>query len=61
MMQDSEEDNDPFKKPKIAAQEGKYTPMHWAAYKGFYRIVWYLLHEKMSPLDIDIHGNTSVH
>jgi len=35
--------------------------MHWAAYKGFYSIVWYLLKTGMSPLDVDMHGNTSVH
>jgi ankyrin repeat protein len=35
--------------------------MHWAAYKGFKRIVWYLLRANMSALDIDMHGNTSVH
>jgi len=53
--------DDPFKKPKIAALVGRYTPMHWASYKGHYRIVWNLLKEKMSPLDIDIFGNTAVH
>jgi len=35
--------------------------MHWAAYKGFFWIVWYLLHAGVSPLDIDMYGNTSVH
>jgi len=35
--------------------------MHWAAYKGYYIIVWNLLQAKLSPLDIDMHGNTSVH
>lgn len=52
---------DPFKKPKIASIVGRYTPLHWASYKGHYRIVWNLLKEKMSPLDIDIYGNTAVH
>lgn len=33
---ENDEDNDPFKKPKIASEEGKYTPMHWASYKGFH-------------------------
>ena len=40
---------------------GKYTPLHWASYKGHYKIVWILLKEKMSPLEIDMHGNTAVH
>ena len=53
--------NNPFKKPKIASMVGRYTPMHWASYKGNYRIVWKLLKEGMSPLDIDIYGNTAVH
>ena len=35
--------------------------MHWASYKGHYKVVWILLKEKMSPLDIDMHGNTAVH
>ncbi len=59
--EEGEEDIDPFRKPKIAAEEGKYTPLHWAAYKAHHRIVWYLLKEGMSPLDIDMHGNTSIH
>ena len=52
---------DPFVKPKDAKKVGKYTPLHWASYKGHYKVVWLLLKEKMSPLDIDMHGNTSVH
>jgi ankyrin repeat protein len=58
---ENEEEDDPFKKPKIASEEGKYTPIHWASYKGFHWIVWMLLKERISPLDIDIFGNTSVH
>lgn len=56
-----EEIYDPFVKPKDAQKVGKYTPLHWASYKGHYKVVWILLKEKMSPLDIDMHGNTAVH
>ena len=56
-----EGNDDPFKKPKIAAIAGRYTPLHWASYKGHYRIVWNLLKVGCSPLDIDIYGNTAVH
>lgn len=58
---EQEEVTDPFQKPKIAAIVGRYTPLHWASYKGHFRIVWNLLKEKLSPLDIDIYGNTAVH
>ena len=51
----------PFVKPKDAKKVGKYTPLHWASYKGHFKVVWLLLKEKMSPLDIDMHGNTAVH
>ncbi len=56
-----EEDFDPFVKPKDARKVGKYTPRHGASYKGFYKIVWLLLKVGMSPLDIDMYGNTAVH
>jgi len=65
-MQRNEEEEvesnlDPFKKPKIAAEVGRYTPLHWSSYKGHFRIVWMLLKEGLSPLDIDVFGNTAVH
>ena len=44
---------DPFVKPPVASQTGKYTPLHWASYKGHYRVVWLLLKDGMSPLKID--------
>lgn len=59
--QEEDHTSDPFKKPKIASEVGRYTPLHWASYKGHFRIVWYLLKEGLSPLDIDIFGNTAVH
>jgi hypothetical protein len=40
---------------------GRYTPLHWASYKGHLKIVWLLLKAKMTPLDIEIHGNNAVH
>ena len=59
--EDEEEDYNPFVKPKDARKEGRYTPLHWASYKGFYKIVWILLKIGMSPLDIDMYGNSAVH
>jgi ankyrin repeat protein len=56
-----EEEYDPFVKPKDAQRVGKYTPLAWASYKGHYKVVWILLKQNMSPLDIDMHGNTAVH
>lgn len=56
-----EEEYDPFVKPKDAQKVGKYTPLSWASYKGHFKVVWILLKQNMSPLDIDMHGNTAVH
>jgi len=58
---EEEGEPNPFMKPKIASEVGRYTPLHWASYKGWFRIVWMLLKEGMSPLDIDVFGNTAVH
>ena len=58
---DDDGNNDPFVKPKDAQKVGRYTPLHWASYKGHYKVVWILLKAKLSPFDIDQHGNTSVH
>ena len=58
---DGDEEFDPFVKPKDARKVGKYTPLHWASYKGFYKVVWILLKQGLSPLDIDMYGNTAVH
>jgi ankyrin repeat protein len=55
------EDFDPFVKPKDPRKVGKYTPLHWASYKGFYKIVCKFLKVGLSPLDIDMYGNTAVH
>ena len=56
-----DEEEDPFIKPPDASKEGKYTPLHWASYKGFFKVVWILLKYGIDPLDIDMYGNTSVH
>jgi len=56
-----EETQDPFVKPKDARKVGRYTPLHWASYKGHYKIVCKFLKGKLSPLDIDMYGNTAVH
>ena len=37
------------------------SPLHWASFKGYIRIVWILLKAKFSPYDIDACGNTSLH
>ena len=58
---DDDGNDDPFVKPKDAQKVGRYTPLHWASYKGHYKVVWILLQNKLSPLEIDMHGNTSVH
>ena len=61
VVEDEDVDYDPFVKPKDARKYGKYTPLHWASYKGFHKIVWILLKIGMSPLDIDMYGNSAVH
>ena len=35
--------------------------MHWASYQGHYKVVWILLKEGLSPLEIDMYGNTAIH
>lgn len=40
---------------------GKYTPLHWASYKGYYKVTWLLLKNHMNPIDVDQYGNTAVH
>lgn len=56
-----EEEKDAFRKPQDASKTGKFTPLHWASYNGHIKCVWILLKEKLSPIEIDMHGNTSVH
>lgn len=56
-----EGDHDPFVKPPDARKQGRYTPLHWSSYKGHYELVCKFLRAGMSPLDIDMYGNTAVH
>ena len=56
-----DEKHDPFVKPKDPRKVGKYTPLHWASYKGYHKVVWILLKQGISPLEIDMYGNTAVH
>ncbi|ESS30990.1 ankyrin repeat-containing protein [Toxoplasma gondii MAS] len=39
----------------------RYTPLHWAAFKGHLRIVWLLIKAGLSPHVKDILGNTVLH
>jgi ankyrin repeat protein len=55
------EDTDAFRKPQDASKTGKYTPLHWASYNGHVRVVSILLKRELSPTEIDMYGNTSVH
>lgn len=57
----TDENYNPFVKQPDPKKYGRYNPLHWASYKGFYKVVWLLLKEKMSPLDVDQYGNTAVH
>ena len=55
------DEHDPFQKPQDASKTGQYTPLHWAAYKGHYRVVWILLKNNMSASKEDMYGNNAVH
>ena len=59
--QQEDEEKDAFRKPQDASKTGKYTPLHWASYNGHHKVVWILLKENLSPTEIDMYGNTSVH
>jgi ankyrin repeat protein len=53
---------DSFGKIPDAKKIGKYTPLHWASYKGHFKVVWLLLKAGLSPIDDqDIYGNTAIH
>ena len=50
-----------FKKPLDPAKNGKYTPIHWSAYKGFDLISSILLKMGCDPLRVDGYGNNALH
>lgn len=50
-----------FKKPLDPAKNGKYTPLHWSAYKGFDLISSILLNMGCDPLQVDGYGNNALH
>jgi hypothetical protein len=52
---------DLFVKPLNSMISGKYTPLHWAAYKGHVQISSILLRHGYNPLEIDKGGNTALH
>lgn len=58
---DDREEHDPFEKPRNAKSAGRYTPLHWACYKGHYKVVWILLKSECSVTDFDMYGNNAVH
>ena len=50
-----------FKKPLNPAKNGKYTPIHWSAYKGYDLISSILLKMGCDPLKVDGYGNNALH
>ena len=58
---DDEEEKDNFQPVPDAAKTGQSTPMHWASYHGYHKVVWILKKEGMNPLLQDKHGNNCIH
>ena len=58
---DDGEEYDPFTKPQSAKNAGRYTPLHWACYKGHQKVVWILLKAECDVTDIDMYGNNAIH
>jgi len=58
---EEEEEFDPFTKPLNAKISGRYTPLHWACYKGHYKVVWILLKHDSNVSDFDMYGNNAIH
>ena len=50
-----------FEKPLNPADSGKYTPLHWSAYKGLNLISSILLKMGCDPMEVDNYGDNSLH
>ena len=50
-----------FEKPLNPADSGKYTPLHWSAYKGLNLISSILLKMGCDPLEVDNYGDNALH
>ena len=50
-----------FKKPLNPADNGKYTPLHWSAYKGYDIISSILIKMGCNPLEVDSYGDNALH
>ena len=50
-----------FKKPLNPADTGKYTPLHWSAYKGYDIISSILIKMGCDPLQVDSYGDNALH
>ena len=48
----------PFIKKPDARKVGKYTPLHWASYKGHIKVVWILLKKGISVVPGSAYGET---
>ena len=50
-----------FKKPLNPADNGKYTPLHWSAYKGYDIISSILIKMGCDPMQVDSYGDNALH
>jgi hypothetical protein len=50
-----------FKKPLNPADNGRYTPLHWSAYKGFDIISSILIKMGCDPMQVDSYGDNALH
>ena len=50
-----------FKKPLNPADNGKYTPLHWSAYKGYDIISSILIKLGCDPMEVDSYGDNALH
>ena len=55
------ENDEAFQKPLNPADNGKYTPLHWSAYKGFDIISSILLKMGCDPMEVDKYGDNALH